>query len=691
MGKKLCSYLAISLTLLIAHASYAQKAPIKFGKIDIADLEMTHYPLDSNAHAVILCDYGEAEMAYDVTLEDFFINFERHIRIKIIDKAGFDYADFEIPLYKAGRSTQDQEIVNKFKAATYNLVDGKIVETKVAKKDVISEEVSENRMQEKVAMPEIKEGSIIEIQYSIRSPFTWNLYDWQFQYDIPVKYSEYNVEYPDWFNYKIDFKGYDYNYLTVKDASEEPGKITFHYRERTAAAIRKQGASSNAQTSTIDYIKKKHRYVAENMPAFVPERYTSSTKNYLTTVNFELASQQYPGGKIQNFTQSWEDINKLLWENDRVGGQLGGLKVKSFEDEAMAVKSTKSTPAEQIAAIYHHVKKKILWNGQTSKYASEDIKKTYKEEKGNIADINLVLTAMLRAAGFDAQPMVLSTRSNGYLNEYFPNMSQFDYLITAVKMENGQYWILDASERSLPMDLLPPRCINGKGMVVAENGPIWIDLNPSGKYRQVRQVKATLNDDLTWSGTMDVKHKDYAARGVRQEYANEGDEAAYIQMIENDYTGLKISNAALEDFKTLAEETKESYEIIANDQVIDGGDLLYFNPMLMFGMEENPFKLKERKYPVDYNYPYENVYAATLEIPENYTIEELPENLSIALPNNGGKFSYSLNNQGNTLNLTSQLKISKHLFLPEEYASLKEFYNLAVEKMAAQVVLKKKG
>ena len=37
---------------------FTQKPPIKFGKIEKADLEMQYYEGDSSAPAVILCDYG---------------------------------------------------------------------------------------------------------------------------------------------------------------------------------------------------------------------------------------------------------------------------------------------------------------------------------------------------------------------------------------------------------------------------------------------------------------------------------------------------------------------------------------------------------------------------------------------------------------------------------------------------------
>lgn len=47
------------LALLTAHSSFSQRAPEKFGKIDIADLKMTHYPLDLSEDAIVSQDCEE--------------------------------------------------------------------------------------------------------------------------------------------------------------------------------------------------------------------------------------------------------------------------------------------------------------------------------------------------------------------------------------------------------------------------------------------------------------------------------------------------------------------------------------------------------------------------------------------------------------------------------------------------------
>ncbi|MEL7121624.1 MAG: transglutaminase, partial [Bacteroidota bacterium] len=69
----------------------AQESNIKFGKVSKEELAMTIYPKDSSASAVILHDKGD--LNFDFAGNDHGIILEKHRRIKILKKAGFDYGD----------------------------------------------------------------------------------------------------------------------------------------------------------------------------------------------------------------------------------------------------------------------------------------------------------------------------------------------------------------------------------------------------------------------------------------------------------------------------------------------------------------------------------------------------------------------------------------------------------------------
>lgn len=661
---------ALALAILLVCTQFsisAQKAPIKFGKVSIDDLQMTTYESDTSAHAVVLCDYGVANFEYNTASSGFFIEFVRHQRIKILDKTGFNFADISIPFYEGNN---DREKISSIKAVTYNLEGGKIAETNIDKKDIYEEETSEYWRAKRFSMPAIKEGSIIEIKYTKSSPYVWNLQPWLFQQTVPIKWSEYRVGFPEWFQFKKDIKGYDFGYIKVNDEERSSGTISFPGR------------------GVVTYAMDTYRWVAENMPAFEEEDYTTSYSNYLTRIEFELASIQYPNSPIERFLKSWEKVAETYLQSER-SGKL--IKKSGFLKNEITVMVKEAGGGQAgIIAIFEHVRKEMKWNRSTRHFASySSLKKIYEEKGGSSADLNLLLVGLLQIGGYDAHPVVLSTREHGLLNPFFPGTSQFNYVIAAVNTADGQL-LLDATDRKLPANILPPRCINDRGLLMKEGSVEWVDFTPKAKDRFAVSGKLSLNENMQWEGDLNFSNRQYGAYRFRRKYTAAEDEAAYIKSVSEKYEGLEIESATFENIENVYEEVKELYTVKVNDQVINAGDMLYFNPMLLWLTDENPFKLEERKYPVDFNFPREFIFSVQFQIPEGYIVEELPEMAVVTLPEKGGRFVYSVKQVGDFIQMTNQFKLSKHQFLWDSYPHLKEFYNLIVEKHGEQVVLKKK-
>lgn len=663
-------YLILPLFLFLTTFLFGQDK-IKFGKINRADLDMTTYPSDSSAAAAILYDKAHTNLDYETGLGAFMYTYDRHLRIKILDKSGLDWADFSIRLYESGRS---REKVTKFKGIVYTTKNGKVVETTVDKKDLLSEQTSKNNKLQKIAFPNVQEGSIIEIKYTVNSPFYYSLEDWQFQYEVPVRYSEYRVSYPEWFSYKTKFKGYDLQYMTVLDLPKSSNSIFFN---------------SRSGSDRVDYSQVNIGWVAKGMPAFKKEAYISTINNFLVSVNLELASTNIPGSNWQSLAKTWEELGETMIESDGFGKQITKGRIKFLSGEVATITSNLASPKEKINALYYHLKQKMAWNGAQNKFVTSSLKEAYNKGKGNTADINLTLLGMLRLAGLKADPVLLSTKGNGFLNRGFPALRQFNYVIIRVEVVEGKYMLIDATNKDLPIHLLPPKCINDQGLLVKKEGIKWIDLKPIGKFTITRSLNLVLNEELEWVGEMKVRCKDYAANKMRAAYSKAGNEAAYIAAMETDHEGLSVNKYVVDGMEKMGKSIKESCQVNFSNQLMDGGDLLYFNPMLDFATTENPFKLKNRTYPIDYPYPQSKTYSIQYTIPEGYVVDELPEKTLIALPQTGGQFSYSVKEQGGKIVVLSQFKINKNLFLPTEYQALKEFYNQIVEKQSEQVVLRK--
>jgi hypothetical protein len=133
-----------------------------------------------------------------------------------------------------------------------------------------------------------------------------------------------------------------------------------------------------------------------------------------------------------------------------------------------------------------------------------------------------------------------------------------------------------------------------------------------------------------------------------------------------------------------------THELSIDDYSDVAGGNIYLNPLVTGRIVDNPFKAKERIYPVDFGSPFEEILISKIEFPEGYTIDEIPQSKAFALPGNGGRYIYNVLTTDNSISVTSSFSIAKSLYTQAEYPILREFYNQVVAKQAEQIVLKKK-
>ena len=134
--------------------------------------------------------------------------------------------------------------------------------------------------------------------------------------------------------------------------------------------------------------------------------------------------------------------------------------------------------------------------------------------------------------------------------------------------------------------------------------------------------------------------------------------------------------------------TRYEYEIPEIDT--SPKDVLYVNALGIDKMESNPFLSEERLFPVDFTYPTKRTYEININIPEGYTVEELPRNVRFNMPGRGGSFvcNYAVNDD-NTIEVSVEYELSKALYTADEYQRVKNFFSRMVEEQARLIVLKK--
>ena len=346
------------------------------------------------------------------------------------------------------------------------------------------------------------------------------------------------------------------------------------------------------------------------------------------------------------------------------------------------------TEFEKMKIVYDYIRNYMQWNNLNSFLVDDNLRSAYNKKIGNAGDINLMLVAILKEIGLTAEPVIISTRKHGFVNQAIPTISDFNYVIALVKIDNKNY-LLDATEKNCPLDLLPIRCINGNGRLVKKDYSQEIILLTNQKKSSTYLLNLSIDINGNISGTMECKLKQHAALDFRNDFSASTDTSEFISDYENNYNGLDISNYSFKNLDDIYKPVSYQFDVTISDNVEIMNNMMIFKPLLFFTLENNPFKLEKREYPVDFTTPFEKMIIVSYSIPEGYIVESIPEKNTFNLPENAGKFTYSIVQFGNVINITSKFEINKTIFSQPEYASLKMFYSLVVKKQNEQIIIKK--
>lgn len=671
MMKKPALFLVL---VMFFFAAKAQKPPAKFGKPQKFDFANNVCPVDSGADAYYLFDYGNVRFVYD-SHNGWKWNLERHLKIKIVNANGKDYANIIIPYYE-GR--YNKENVYSPKGYTYNMENGKILKTKLKKEHIFKEDLTERRKRLKISMPNVKAGSIIEVTYTLVSDYWAYLRDWEFQKDIPVLYSELNIGFPEYYKYNINMKGYEV--LAANNSSTETGSATILYKTG------QQGNGPSLQSQSVMYTVYKRHMVAENMPAFKEEPYVTTMENYRSAIEFELASIHYSGSKFQEFTTSWDYVARFFLQHDYFGLKLDRAGFARSDVKDIVAKNPGQM--NRMNAIYDMIRNRIKWDGSYGMYSQRGLRDVYNTKTGGAMDINFILINMLRAADIQAYPVVLSTRKNGMIFPTFPTVDKFNYVV-ALAVVDGKQIFLDATDPYCPAGVLPPRCLNGKGRIIDDKVNIWVDLNPGTTASETTYYNIDMNEDGTFTGKISTMMKGYSAINFRKKRDEAKSLDKMIEDIKADHPGLEVTSYDIKGMDDNFANITSVLEVNINDKSDYLGDIISFNPMLYERMGENPLKLEDRKFPVDFNYPFSKKDIVHINLPKGYSVEALPEKLAITTPGKDAAFTYVVNSQANTIDLIVSFEVGKTVFLPSEYPIIKELFAQMVAKEAELVTIKK--
>lgn len=649
--------LILLCSLFFFGIAIAQKAPIKWGKIASEDLAMTIYEPDPDADAVVLQDYGN--ISFDIFPSGPVYKLERIKRIKILKTSAFDRGNVTISYYKTSKT--------KFQLKAHIFqVDG--TETQVPSNDIFDEKIYRSFHQKRVALPDVTEGSIIEYRYTITSPYLTQLPTWYFQEDIPIRASELHVNIPSWFEYARLFQGTDK--LVVSET--KPSTVNIG------------GGILDSQTS---------RYVAEKVEALQEEPFITTMNDYRMRIKFQLNGIQVPGRPYEPYMTTWEGFAEELSTATYFGQQYSKKKrVQPIQKAVESQLALLKTEAEKISFLHQYLTRNMEWDGDYDATININIDKAFELRRGNSAELNLMLLALLRANDIEAYPMLISTRSHGKIFPFYPFISQFNHVLVYAKLKDGKEQFLDIGDAVSPVYLPRIQSLNKQGLVIlSEEKTEWMDIKPN-KSKNVMMLNLKLDEEGILHGDVTCQHSGYSAVRERRNYADDTEGNYWVNRLEEQAVTAEVDKFEYDNLKDINKAFKGTItcSFPTQTQVVD--DFIYLSPIIYSNFKENPFKTEKRIYPIEIAYPFSEQLIVNINIPEGYIVEELPENLNLQMPDKAAKCTYSISKkEENKLQIVLRAKVNKLIFYPEEYEGIKNFYDLISEKLQEQIVLKKKA
>jgi hypothetical protein len=647
----------ISLLLLfLSGYGFAQTELQDWGKIEKSDLEMKACSFDKEADAMVLFDKGELYFS-----DQLDVYLKCHKRIKIFNEKGKSNADIRLPYY----SGSNIESISGVSAQTISLNEkGEKVIQKLEGKLIYNEQVSTNVRAYVFSFPNVQPGSVIEYKYTLKTNY-FNIPDWYFQSDIPVRYSYLRQEIVEIFDYTAKISR---RYPMAIDKTEEYSKSFFFGGQQP-----------------ISKMVKERVLAVKNIPALDDEPYMTADKNYLQRVTYQLNRIQRPLGGWEAYLTTWEKLTEGLTESERFGSQLR----KNIQGTETFIKQVKAMSGleKKAAAVYDYVRGNMKWDGSDSWGSSESVGKIWQKHTGSSGEINLILLNLLREADVPAKPLLVSTRDHGEVNQSYPFLDQFNKTVAYVAIDSTHALVLDATEKHLPYNLVAWDILNTNGFVVKKGPPEWIFVYNDTPNRLTVNIVCDISKEGAISGKANLYSANYGRTSRSSKFINDG-EVKYKDFLKDGNTNLTItkldiSNAEIDSLSLIQ-------NVDFNLQNASGDDnYIYFNPNLFLGLSTNPFIKEKRLSDVDFGYLRNYTLSGFFNIPEGYAPDELPKNMSLVLQDESVMMRRMILVDGQKLSYRFTLSFKKPVYKAEEYDQLYDFYKKMYAILAEQIVLKK--
>ena len=385
--------------------------------------------------------------------------------------------------------------------------------------------------------------------------------------------------------------------------------------------------------------------------------------------------------------ESWPQLSKWYWELSLPHLEKTNAAMSNKVEEIVRAtnRDTQATSLDLVKAIYKFVSQEVRYMGLTMEdtspgYAPHDVSLTFDNRYGVCRDKAALLVAMLRIAGFEAYPVLISA-GRAKMDEEVPSPF-FNHAIAAAKVD-GEYVLMDPTDES-SRDLLPSYLSDCSYLVATPEGDM-LRTSPvvppeknavvvSGKGRLAKDGSLLVEYSLAFRGLNDNAYRRHLLSLKPEERRDFFEKVATGVASGAELLRCEISPKDLQD---TASELKAEILVKFPEAILKGETRDEMSvPTLSAALGtanwllEGRTALEQRKYPLKLSSTAST--EERLEIDLGGAVGEtvsLPADETI---DGGYSFSRSFSRGGDALVFSRRLSIGAVEFSPEEYSELRE-------------------
>lgn len=470
---------------------------MKFGKPAKEEMQMTTYAAEPDAEAVVLCRLTDVE--YSIQQTGYLVDYKEKVRVKVLKPSGVRFAKVVIPYLKntpidnrnssskkvlkvsatdnnsvsssfdeqsGAMTTADldrysEESVEDLKATAYNLQGNKVVKSSMKKEAVLETKIDEQHFQVEFTVPDVKEGTVIEYEYTVHSELFWVLHDWFAQCEIPVAYAKLDMNIPRYLLFDMEEHG-----IQRLLSSCEPGTMRYKLESDPLAA--------QTVLPSNHYI-----CVGRNLAGVKKGDGVWSMQDNCAGITAYLKHYSMRGAAVVDYTRTWEQIDEMILKSDDLGKQLDDHS--PLADELREARIAEIADLrERAKAVAKLVLSKVDWNGRYE-MSPADTEVTLKNHGGSNVDINMLLLQSMNDVGLNAVPVMLRMRDQGKLSMSFPSIMKYTTFVVGVVLPQGNLY-LDTSSFNGDFNALAEVLLVEKARLVQKgNKGQWVNLQQAVK------------------------------------------------------------------------------------------------------------------------------------------------------------------------------------------------------------------